>query len=139
MAQAGFLIKTLNAQLERSANNTLREDGITLSQIALLLELRAAGGTCKMKDLERSLCVSQPTIAGLVKRLKRAGFVTTDIDAEDRRAKHVNITEQGTKTCDLADKRMQIAEEHLLRGLKEEERDQLKSLLVRLLDNVSDM
>ena len=70
----GELIKRLNSIMEKRANNSLNEDGITLSQIKLLCILEQES-SLTLKELEKYFCVAQATIAGIVVRLEKKGLI----------------------------------------------------------------
>ena len=122
----GLLFKQIHDKLEKQANNTLRQQGLTMMQVSVLLTIQGAEGKrCSMKELERFFGVAQK------------GLVTATGAPEDRRVKLVCITGSGEKCCGQAACHMDQAEERLLRGFSPEERAQLKSLLVRVADNLN--
>ena len=136
--ETGLLIKQIHDKLEKQANNALRQQGLTLMQVSVLLTLQSAEGKrCSMKELERFFGVAQSTVAGVVSRLEQKGLVTATGDPEDKRVKLVDITPTGEAYCGQAACHMEQAEETLLRGFSPEERAQLKGLLARVADNLN--
>ncbi len=70
------LIKQIHDGLEKQANNSLRSQDLTMSQVGVLIELRfSLEKQMTLKELERRLHVAQPTAAGIVARLEQKGFV----------------------------------------------------------------
>lgn len=53
-----------------------------------------------MKELEKTLKLSQQNIVGLVKRLQEKKFLYNFSDKEDKRIKHVKLTDSGNQLCD---------------------------------------
>ena len=52
------LIRQIHSELEKNANNALRQDDLTLSQVNVLMELdKADGKQMELKQVERSLHV----------------------------------------------------------------------------------
>ena len=50
----GLLFKQIHDKLEKQANNTLRQQGLTMMQVSVLLTIQGAEGKrCSMKELER--------------------------------------------------------------------------------------
>lgn len=85
---SGQLIKLLHDRLERHANNTLRGKDLTMTQVAVLMELQEAEQKQRsMKELERKFCVAQSTVAGIISRLEQKGFVEAFGDASDTHLK----------------------------------------------------
>ena len=72
----GTLIKQIHDGLEKQANNSLRTQGLTMSQMGVLIELHfSPEKQMPLKELERRLHVAQSTAAGIVARLEQKGFV----------------------------------------------------------------
>lgn len=129
----GLLIKQIHTTLEKNANNTLRADGLTSAQVAVMMELEGRSEQCMtLKELERELMLAQSTIAGTVARLAAKGLVSYSDSPEDKRIKWVHLTEAGEECCRKAAKRMDAAEEELLSGLTDTERESFISLLKKV-------
>lgn len=133
----GLLMKQINDELRKNANNALRHLGITLVQLDTLLELeRAPEGQRSLKELEHILHVAQSTAAGIVARLEQKGLVEGFGDAEDRRVKRVRITQAGIACIQAAQHHRAETEEKLLSGLTETERDIFYTLLKKVRDSL---
>lgn len=133
----GALIKKINDEMEKNANNALRTQDLTLSQLGALLKLNAASeGQLTLKELEKQLHVAQSTAAGIISRLERKYLVESIGDAEDRRIKIVKITSEGIERIQNADQHRIQAEELLLSGLTETERSIFYSLLKKVCDSL---
>lgn len=132
----GLLIKQIHDELEKNANNALRRDDLTLSQISVLMELdKAPGKQMELKELEKSLHVAQSTAAGIAKRLELKGFVESAGSPEDRRIKIIHITAMGMEYCRKAENNMRTEELSLTSALTETERVILISLLQKVRDS----
>lgn len=133
----GLLIKQIHDRLEKQSNNSLRANDLTMMQISVLMALQdATEQQLSMKELERHFGVAQSTIAGIISRLELKGFVEAFGDAADKRIKLVHITPAGETCCAEAACHMNKAEQTLLRGFSNEERNLLSSLLTRIADNL---
>lgn len=133
----GMLIKQINDSLEKSANNQLRNDNLTITQVGTLVILsEAEDGEMTMKELEKALHVAQPTVVGIVKRLEQKDLVHSGGDAGDRRIKIVRITGSGRKSCSKANRIMKETEERLLSGMDQQERQELVRMLKVVLGNL---
>ena len=133
----GFYIKHINDALQKDANNTLRQEDLTLAQVSVLLELEGAPeGQLPLKELEKRLRVAQSTAAGIVVRLEQKGFAQGAGDPEDRRVKMVRITPAGLACCANARENVRRTEEHLLSGLTAEERLTFAALLKKVSENL---
>ena len=133
----GLLIKQINDELLKNANNALRSQNITLAQLEVLNQLsQAPEGQHSLKELEQILHVAQSTAAGIVARLEQKGLVEGLGDAEDRRVKRVQITPAGVECVRTALHHRAEAEERLLSGLTETERDIFYTLLKKVRESL---
>ena len=129
----GKLIKQINDELRKNANNAMRAQDMTVAQLDALLELdHAPEKQRSLKELEQSLHVAQSTAAGIIARLEQKGFVESFGDVADRRIKLVRITPAGTDCANSAKEGMLEAEARLLSGLTETERDIFYTLLKKV-------
>lgn len=136
-SDCGPLIKQINDELRKNANNALRDQDMTLAQLEALNQLdQAPGGQYSLKELEQILHIAQSTAAGIISRLEQKGFVEGFGDAEDRRIKLVQITPAGTECVRLSMHYRVEAEERLLSGLTEAERDIFYVLLKKVRDSL---
>ena len=133
----GLLMKQINDELRKNANNALRPQDLTIVQLDTLLELeRAPEGQRSLKELEHILHVAQSTAAGIIARLEQKGLVEGFGDAEDRRVKRVRITPAGIACIQAAQHHRAATEEKLLSGLTETERDIFYTLLKKVRDSL---
>lgn len=133
----GAIVKQINDELERRANNALRPHGLTMAQMHVLLTLDdAVGGQMSLKDMEQSLHVAQSTAAGIVSRLEQKGLIEAFGDPEDKRIKKVRITERGKERCQEAEQHMEETEAYILSRLTETEQVILLTLLQKVRDSL---
>lgn len=133
----GLLIKQINDELRKNANNALRHQDLTIAQLDALVELdRAPDRQRSLKELEQILRVAQSTAAGIIARLEQKGFAEGFGDAEDRRVKLVRLTPAGIECVRTALHFRAEAEEKLLSGLTETERTIFYTLLKKVRDSL---
>ena len=133
----GKLIKQINDELRKNANNAIRSQDMTVAQLDALLELACAPEKQRtLKELEQSLHVAQSTAAGIIVRLEQKGFVEGFGDTTDRRIKLVRITPAGIDCANSAKQGMLEAEAQLLSGLTKTERDIFFTLLKKVRDSL---
>ena len=79
-----------------SIDDHLREQvDISLSEVQLMIQIRAAGDAVRMVDLARALRISKAGITKMVGRLEEQGYVRRKTSATDGRAKNVALTTKG--------------------------------------------
>ncbi len=130
------LIRQIHTAMEKEANNTLRENDLTISQAYLLITLcEMPNGSCSFKEMERQLQTGQSTTVGLVKRLRMKGFVDCSTDALDKRIRIVSITPAGRDICDQAHLYIEQAFSRMTDGLTDTEKASLIVLLKKVYQN----
>jgi DNA-binding MarR family transcriptional regulator len=131
--ELGLQLKKINDLMQKQANHSLEEIGLTFSQHHVLVYLvHCNGHETTLKDLEHRMEVAQSTMAGIVSRLEDKGFVKGFTDPDDLRIKKVRLTEAGEEICRRSWKDIQERERVLSSGMNAEE----KAELLRLLDIV---
>ena len=131
----GIFIHQIHNTIEKSVNNQLRKQGLTFSQMNVLLTLASVPGKrLSFKELEKRLTLAKSTTAGLISRLEQKGLAAVLGDKDDKRIKYVEITALGTKYCEDAKLEMNDTEEKLVSCLTETERKTFLSLLKKVND-----
>lgn len=132
----GTLIRNISNLWDMRVDESLKVYGLSIKDVLVLLRLyKAQEHILSMKELETELCASQPDIARITKRLEEKGFVEKSVDPEDQRVKKVRLTNAGVLECETATKEMEAGNEILLAGMSKEERETLKSLLLKAYEN----
>lgn len=105
--------------------------GVSLSDLALLLELRdAPGEKLRRAELAQRLGVTPSGIARQVAPLERIGLVGRESNPRDARLALVTLTDSGRRVAEEASATANEAAESALRGLWDaDERTQLAGLL----------
>ncbi len=138
-ARIGKLLKQITEALKRQANNDLRPQGITMSQMHVLMQLDGSDSkSISFKQLEANLDVAQSTIWGLVSRLEAKGLVEVLISSSDARMKQARITAAGELVCQNCRENIDKTERQLTSSLSEEETEQLVGLLKRVHQSIAE-
>ena len=131
--KAALLIKQINEALERNANREMKENGLTVSQMNVLMLLNDhENNAMPLKEIEKALHSAQPTVHGLVTRLEEKGLIRSLDQSYDRRIRVITITEKGEQYCREAESKLGDIEEKLLTLFNEEERKRFISDLKKV-------
>ncbi|RYZ77982.1 MAG: MarR family transcriptional regulator [Proteobacteria bacterium] len=84
-------------------------------------------------ELGRQLWVDRTSMVALVDELERSGDVKREKHPDDRRAYLIQLTEQGKTSLQHAREIADEVEDEIFSALSEEEREQLRELLARLI------
>ena len=134
----GFKFKQINNVYEKEFNNRLRKLGITSSQCAVLDYLFNCEEAVNQRDIERALCLRNPTVTGILQRLEEKGFILSVPSNKDRRCKNIHLTEKAydiQKRMDLDRKKL---DKMLTMGMNKKEITALEKMLNRVLYNIEE-
>ena len=135
----GFLINQINHVYEKDFNNRLRRLGVTSSQCAVLdYLLNSRKEEVNQKDIEKALCLKNPTVTGLLKRLDEKGFILVVPSNKDRRCKNVYLTEKAYDIQRRMEADRKKIDRSLTLGMTRKEKESLTKLLEKVLYNVSE-
>lgn len=87
-----FLIKLINDEIARNLNNSLRQDGITRSQMEIIEYLmQNLNKKVIQKDIIEYLGIDHSTVTGLIKRMEKKGLIECIQDSKDKRTKIIQL------------------------------------------------
>ena len=133
ISYCGHLGKMSNDQLLRQAGYD-----VTPVQTHLLMHLACWTGEqgASQRDLERKLRLKPSTVNGIVDRLEAKGYVSRRTSPQDGRVRLVCLTDAGRSKVQDFHAIVEETERRFTAGLSGQEREQLKSLLYRIIENL---
>lgn len=135
----GFLIRQINNIYEKDFNQMLKRIGITSSQCEVLDYLfHTSKEEVTQRDIEKSLCLKNPTVTGLLKRLDEKGFILIVQSSTDKRCKNIYLTEKAYDIQRKMEASRKKSDHMLTLGMNPKEIEALKKYLERVLYNISD-
>lgn len=133
----GPLFKTIGTAADNSISRQLQKTGLTSAQMFILHYLsHHTDGEIYQKDIEEALELSHATVAGIISRLENKDFVRLVPSKKDKRCKQIAATEKAKELDAETGRVIREAEQRLLTGFSEEETEQLKGYLKRILFNL---
>lgn len=134
----GHLFKLISDRLRTAADADLQKHDLTFVQARVLRFLKDSGGAATQKEIEQSLGVAHPTVVGLISRLREKGFVECSVSNEDKRNKVVSATPKAYAVMEAMHGFIDANERRMLRGLSQDEVDELERMLLEILGNLED-
>jgi DNA-binding MarR family transcriptional regulator len=126
-----MLLRLAKVIQKRSTEELL---GITLRQLMLLSYLRWSRVPALQQQLCEYLWMDPNNCVLLLNELEEKGYVERRRDAADRRRHVVDITDEGLRALEQAERAQETIGEQLFAGLSDEERATLRSLLSQALE-----
>ncbi|MFA9376600.1 MAG: MarR family winged helix-turn-helix transcriptional regulator [Lachnotalea sp.] len=103
---------------------------------ASLLRLVSGEGGLSQKEIAQKLNIQPPTVAVSIKRMEKSGWITREIDKNDKRISRIFITESGIQIV----KQVKISTDDMdtvvFSGLSDTEKCLLRRILIQLIDNL---
>lgn len=135
----GMLVKLISDSIARRSNNELRGNDLTLSQLRYLEYLYARpDAPTPFKELETHFQVSQPTAAGIIRRLESKGLILTRASECGGKARTALLTEMGKQQYEAAEARRSEMESLLLAPLDDADKDRFHTMLQEVYLNLKE-
>ena len=132
--KVAILIKKATLEFEKISNPYFAEYGLSSSQYKVLKFLYVQPSrTARVVDLERQYSMTHPTTLGLIEALEKKGFTTRIENPKDARGKLVALTEKADSMQAELEALGEKIEDELTGRLSSDEREQLISLLQKLI------
>ena len=110
--------------------------GVRIKEFVALVYLRESGKAAQAK-LAETMMMDANNCVILLNGLEEDGLIERTRDPEDRRRHIVEITPKGYKALEKAERELETLEDEVLGNLSPSERDQLRDLLARALEDHS--
>jgi DNA-binding MarR family transcriptional regulator len=130
----------INYRIKRMHNETLDELGLTMSDWHILTALHWAGAPYRRKagQLARRADLTSGAMTSRLDALEKEGLVRRLRDPEDRRSVIVELTDKGRERHEQAMAIQGPKEALLAKALTDREKEQLNSLLRRVMITLED-
>ncbi len=125
-------LRRISRAIELHSKQLKAAHRLTAPQLICLRELRDGGATTP-SELARAVSLSQPTITGILDRLESRGLVHRSRNPRDKRRVITELTDEGRTAVDSAPMPLHARFAARLAKLKEEEREQIESVLARIV------
>jgi DNA-binding MarR family transcriptional regulator len=113
-----------------------RELGIHPGQISVLVLLYKNEGI-SLRQIADQLHVKPPTVTVMVQRLEKSGMVYKRPDEKDQRINRIYLTQKGKNLKEDMRIMMDDNRQKLIRGFSEQEQEQMKDYLRRMVENLA--
>ena len=136
-----LLFKIADVTFCKRLNSANEEYGLTGNQAQLLGTIRKCRKEMEEvfpSTLEERIHVSRPTMSGLLKRLEAKGFIIFAPSSKDKRYKQVLLTEKAEAVNQRIGEKIFETERKMLEGISEEDVEIARTIVKKMIDNISD-
>lgn len=114
----------------------LRGKGIYYRQFPILNYIYCNDG-CTQVEIAKALYISPASVAVSTKRLQKAGMIEKKVDEDSLRKNRIRMTPKGREIVESCRLAMKKTDNEMFSGFREEELEQLKGFLDRMLVNLA--
>ena len=131
----GRMLHLLSRKHFQYCENQFQSIGVGPGQVPILMEL-GRHGQLSQRDLAEKVRVTPATISGTLKRLERGGVIVRTGAEDDARVSLVSLSEKGKALMQEMRSVFDGADDRLMDGFTDEEKETALILLGRMLENV---
>lgn len=131
-------ISCVNKEHRKAIERQIDGLGIHPSQHHVLMHLSCQGPSTQ-QSIANAMGVSAATIAVSLKKLEKGEYIEKKVDPKDNRFNQIVLTELGEKVVKQSELIFQETDKTIFNGFSESEKEQLYSLVGRMLENMKKM
>ncbi|OON97441.1 MAG: hypothetical protein ATN36_03180 [Epulopiscium sp. Nele67-Bin005] len=132
-----FMIKRIHSYCVKHGNTHMEQHDLTMAQAGFLLILSEYDNhQVSLKEIEKRMGTSQPTIAGIACRLEEKELISSFTDENDKRIKIIKSTQKGKDKLVIIHQGLEQVNKKLLEDFTETEKIILTELLLKLYTNI---
>jgi DNA-binding MarR family transcriptional regulator len=131
----GFHIRIVQMRIFREFYQMFEGSGVTPGMHTVLAIIRDNPGI-RQRTLAELLMVREPNMTRMIQGLHASALISREVDASDRRAFHLVLTDKGKALIDGVAARLDALEAKVLGALEPHERQALRGYLDRIQDSI---
>lgn len=124
-------------EYSRSLEPVCRNFGLTQNELAVLLFLHNNSSLNRAADIVSCRGIAKSHVSLAVTSLEARGILTRRFAPDDRRSCHLALTEQGAEIAEAGAERQRQFFETLYAGISLEEREQMRAICLKIMENIS--
>lgn len=125
-------------EYSRCLEPVCRDFGLTQNELAVLLFLRNNPGLDRAADIVSCRSIAKSHVSLAVTSLEARGILARRYDPADRRACHLALTRKGMDIAEAGSQRQRQFFEALYVGISPEERELMRSVAQKIMNNISE-
>ncbi|EOA9683782.1 multidrug efflux transporter transcriptional repressor MepR [Staphylococcus aureus] len=132
-----YLFRMISHEMKQKADQKLEQFDITNEQghtLGYLYAHQQDGLT--QNDIAKALQRTGPTVSNLLRNLERKKLIYRYVDEQDTRRKNIGLTTSGIKLVEAFTSIFDEMEQTLVSQLSEEENEQMKANLTKMLSSL---
>lgn len=133
--QIPFALARVFRRWRKLLDERLKDLGVTQARWTTMVYLHKSGEGLTQRDLASRMAIENPTLVRLLDNLENQGLVERRACEEDRRARRLFLTEQGTEFMDVLYGRSEELRNQLLDGVSDKDLKATLKVMEKVLSN----
>ena len=130
-----FAVARVTRRWRKLLDERLKDLGVTQARWTTMFYLQRGGEGLTQRELARLMAIENPTLVRLLDSLEQQNLIERRPCPNDRRARRLFLTPDGTEFMSVLNKRAAELREDMLEGLSDEEIKSTVGVFHKILDN----
>ncbi|PXX92580.1 transcriptional regulator SlyA [Marinobacter vulgaris] len=133
--QFPFAVARVTRRWRKLLDERLKDLGVTQARWTTMVYLQKGGEGLTQRELARLMAIENPTLVRLLDSLEQQGLIERRPCPNDRRARRLHLTPDGTEFMNVLTARAAKLREEMLEGVSDEEIESAVKVFHKIMEN----
>lgn len=133
--QFPFAVARVTRRWRKLLDERLKDLGVTQARWTTMVYLQKGGEGLTQRELARLMAIENPTLVRLLDSLEQQGLIERRPCPNDRRARRLHLTPDGTEFMNVLTERAAKLREEMLEGISDEDIEGAVAVFHKILEN----
>ena len=133
--QFPFAVARVTRRWRKLLDERLKDLGVTQARWTTMVYLQQGGEGLTQRELARLMAIENPTLVRLLDSLEQQGLIERRPCPNDRRARRLHLTADGTEFMNVLTERAARLREEMLDGISDEDIESAVKVFHRIMEN----
>lgn len=133
--QFPFAVARVTRRWRKLLDERLKDLGVTQARWTTMVYLQKGGEGLTQRELARLMAIENPTLVRLLDSLEQQGLIERRPCPNDRRARRLHLTPDGTEFMNVLTERAAQLREEMLEGISDEEIEGAVAVFHKIMEN----
>ncbi|MFO7994467.1 MAG: MarR family transcriptional regulator [Marinobacter sp.] len=133
--QFPFAVARVTRRWRKLLDERLKDLGVTQARWTTMVYLQKGGEGLTQRELARLMAIENPTLVRLLDSLEQQGLIERRPCPNDRRARRLHLTPDGTEFMNVLTERAAKLREEMLEGISDEEIEGAVAVFYKIMEN----
>lgn len=133
--QFPFAVARVTRRWRKLLDERLKDLGVTQARWTTMVYLQKGGEGLTQRELARLMAIENPTLVRLLDSLEQQGLIERRPCPNDRRARRLHLTPDGTEFMNVLNERAAKLREEMLEGISDEDIEGAVKVFHKIMEN----